>query len=615
MLIYLASLTLTAPLLSGIIQYFFCSTTRKHCELISMTGILLSLFCAALLFYEIFLSSAEIQHSFYSWLKVEDIKFDFSITIDTTIAAILLVVCIVSAAVHLYSIEYMSNEPSIKRYMLYLALFTFFMVFLLISGNLLQMFIGWEGVGCCSYFLICFWFEKSSATKAALKAFLTNRIADIFLLAGIIQLVLKCGSADFHNIALYISSLQEHDATIDIIACCILLGAMGKSAQILFHVWLPDAMEGPTPVSALIHAATMVAAGIFIIVKCQTIFEYSTIASNITLSVGAITAFLMGIMAIFQTDIKKIIAYSTCSQLGYMFMSCGIRLYSTGVFHLITHAFFKALLFLCAGSIIHTLHGEQNIFKMKLSIRSTPLTYCAMIIGIFSITGVFPFGGFFSKEMIISGIYQSAADSVLCYIAYIVSLISAFFTAIYSFRMLLIIFHSNGTQKYLSDTETWKMKAPLILLSLLSAIIGYVGYHTSIFRISTNVQTLSSQIEHIPIACTLLGGIVAYLMTRKYTTLRFIPNTVQNIAYLAVNKKFYFEEFYAKCAGSLYQIADIAIFIEHSVLDGGVSKIIEAYTFISQVLQKIYRGRIEFTLRAICITVLTIAILLMYFKL
>ncbi|WP_323722343.1 NADH-quinone oxidoreductase subunit L [Candidatus Fokinia crypta] len=620
MLIHLTLLALIAPPLSGAIQYFFCNTvkTTKYSSFIPIIGIIVSLFSSILLFYKILLFPSAVQHSLYNWIEVGDVKFDFSIAIDSMVTTILLVVCIISTLVYLYSIEYMKHDTSIKRYMLYLTLFTFFMIFLVTSGNLLQMFVGWEGVGCCSYFLICFWFEKSSATKAALKAFLVNRVADIFLLAGIIQLALKCGSTNFQEITIYINSLQGHDNAIDIIACCILLGAMGKSAQIFFHVWLPDAMEGPTPVSALIHAATMVAAGIFIIVKCKTIFEYSIIASNITLSVGAMTAFIMGIMAIFQTDIKKIIAYSTCSQLGYMFMSCGIHLYSAGIFHLITHAFFKALLFLCAGNIIHSVHGEQNIFKMKLSFRNIPLTYCSMVIGILSITGIFPFGSFFSKEMIIDGIYKSSANSNLCYVAYILSLVGVFFTAIYSFRMLLVIFHDHQSiQKNSSNTGTWKIKVPLILLSLLSSVIGYTGYNTSIFGIFADITNFhsSSQIEYIPTICTLSGYAVIYLINRKYSVLQLIPNIIKNTVHLTVNKKFYFEEFYTKCIEGLYQTADISAFIENSILNKGISKIIDVYTTTSQVLLKIYRGKIEFTIKAICITLLTITILLMYFKL
>lgn len=398
------------------------------------------------------------------WMSVGDLQVDWAFRIDTLTAMMLVVVNTVSALVHLYSIGYMHEDPHRPRFFAYLSLFTFAMLMLVTADNLVQMFFGWEGVGLASYLLIGFWYQKDSANAAAMKAFIVNRVGDFGFLLGIFTIfVLFNGVAfdqifprvgEFANARFTFLGIEWHALTI---ACLLLfMGAMGKSAQFLLHTWLPDAMEGPTPVSALIHAATMVTAGVFMVARLSPVFEYAPAALTVVTVIGGITAFFAATIGLVQNDIKRVIAYSTCSQLGYMFVGLGVGAYSAGVFHLFTHAFFKALLFLGAGSVIHAMHHEQDIRHMGALRRYIPLTTAMMAIGTLALTG-FPFtAGYYSKDAIIEAAY--AAHSSAGSFAFLATVVAAFMTSFYSWRLFFLTFE--GTARWGHDHHGHHAHAP-----------------------------------------------------------------------------------------------------------------------------------------------------------
>jgi NADH-quinone oxidoreductase subunit L len=395
----------------------------------------------------------------------------------------LVVVNSVSALVHIYSIGYMSHDPHKPRFMSYLSLFTFMMLSLITADNFLQLFFGWEGVGLASYLLIGFWFKKESANNASMKAFIVNRVGDLGLLIAMFLIFKTFGTLTFSEVFAQAADQSKNSIKIFggeynlITTICVFLfiGAMGKSAQILLHTWLPDAMEGPTPVSALIHAATMVTAGVFLVARCSPLFEYSQYALNLVAFVGATTAIFAASIAIVQTDIKRIIAYSTCSQLGYMFFAAGMGAYNVAIFHLFTHAFFKALLFLGAGSVIHAFHDEQNIEKMGGVWKKIPLTYALMLIGTLALTGFPLLAGFYSKDAIIESAYFS--KSLFAGYAFVIGLTTAFITSIYSWRLIFKTFHGkyNNTMSFEKVHESGLvMLIPLFLLAIGAIFSGYV---------------------------------------------------------------------------------------------------------------------------------------------
>tara|TARA_B100000963_G_scaffold357355_1_gene379351 strand:- start:23290 stop:25197 length:1908 start_codon:yes stop_codon:yes gene_type:complete len=420
----------------------------------------------------------------FEWISSGDLNLNWSIYIDTLTAVMLVVVNSVSFLVHVYSVGYMQNDPDKPRFMSYLSLFTFAMLMLITSDNFLQLFFGWEGVGLASYLLIGFWFKKPSANSAAIKAFIVNRVGDFGLAIGVFLIFKFTGSLNFSDVFQKIPDLVDEkinflgtDGSLITYICVFLfIGAMGKSAQLFLHTWLPDAMEGPTPVSALIHAATMVTAGVFLIVRCSPIFEYSEFSKNLVVLIGASTAFFAATVGLVQNDIKKIIAYSTCSQLGYMFFAAGIGAYHIAIFHLFTHAFFKALLFLCAGSVIHSQNNEQDIRKMGGIYKKVPFTYIFMIIGTLAITG-FPFlSGFYSKDAILEAVYFSPI--YMGSYATIIGVITALLTSLYSWRLIYKTFHGS----YRGEKEGFDkihespivILAPLFLLTIGAVFSGFV---------------------------------------------------------------------------------------------------------------------------------------------
>ena len=473
-----------------------------------------------------------------SWIPTESLNIQWCFYFDSLTSIMLIVVTFISSLVHLYSTEYMEHDPHLPRFMSYLSLFTFFMLILITANNFLQMFVGWEGVGLSSYLLINFWFTRIQANKSAIKAMLVNRVGDFFILLALFTIYIVFNSLDydivFNLVPLMLNKtilIANSDfAVIDVICIFLFLGAMGKSAQLGLHTWLPDAMEGPTPVSALIHAATMVTAGVFLLARCSFLFEYSPIALNFIMLVGSATAFFASTTGLFQNDMKKVIAYSTCSQLGYMIFACGLSSYEVGVFHLSNHAFFKALLFLGAGSVIHAVADEQDMRKMGGLKNLLPFSYSIMLIGSLALIG-FPFlTGFYSKDTILEIAY--AKYTVMGHFCYFLGTFAAFFTAFYSTRLLFLVFLSepNGNRLSILNAHegSWRMTLPLFLLSIFSISIGYltkelfIGFgtnfwQTSIFMLPQNyllsdIEFIDILYKQLPLILTLSGVSVAYFL-------------------------------------------------------------------------------------------------------
>ena len=420
----------------------------------------------------------------YTWATVGGLEIQVGFLVDRLTALMMAVVTFVSLAVHVYTIGYMHGDPGYQRFFSYISLFTFAMLMLVMSNNFMQLFFGWEAVGVVSYLLIGFWYTRPTAIVANLKAFLVNRIGDLGFLLGIAAIVLHTGSLDYAPAfdaapRLATETIQvwsgESWSLLSVACICLFIGAMGKSAQVPLHVWLPDSMEGPTPISALIHAATMVTAGIFMVARMSPLFEYSETALSVVLVIGATTAFFTGLLGIVANDIKRVIAYSTLSQLGYMTVALGASAYAAGIFHLMTHAFFKALLFLAAGSVIIALHHEQDIRKMGGLRRYLPITYWTSLIGTLALIGFPGFSGFFSKDALIEAVHASTIPGATY--AYWCVLVGVFVTALYSFRLLFLVFHGeermdHHTKEHLHEPPAvvW---APLVALAIPSVIAGW----------------------------------------------------------------------------------------------------------------------------------------------
>ena len=448
----------------------------------------------------------------YTWMVSSDITFSVGFMVDSLTAIMMSVVTFVSLMVHVYTIGYMHDDPGYQRFFAYISLFTFAMLMLVMANNFLQLFFGWEAVGLVSYLLIGFWFKKETAIFANMKAFLVNRVGDFGFLIGIAAIVMTFGTLDYKEVFDQLPHFANNNISIfpgvqwslmTFIAIALFIGAMGKSAQAPLHVWLPDSMEGPTPISALIHAATMVTAGIFMVSRMSPIFEMSDTALSFVMLVGAFTAFFMGLIGIVQNDIKRVVAYSTLSQLGYMTVALGVSAYSAAIFHLMTHAFFKALLFLGAGSVIIAMHHKQDMSEMGGLKKYMPVTFITMWIGTLALTGMPGFSGFFSKDIIIEATHASQrwGSSV----AYIAVLLGVFITALYSFRLLYLTFHGkpkmdNHTKDHLKESP-WVVTLPLILLAIPSVIIGWLTIEPLLFgdflKQAIHVNPKNDVIAHI----------------------------------------------------------------------------------------------------------------------
>ncbi len=476
-------LVLFLPLIGSIITYFGKSFGNTFSQIFSCSMVFISAVISFFIFYDGLVNDNYGNYLIFEWINSGNLNVNWSIKIDPLSSVMIMVVTSVSALVHIYSIGYMSNDPHKPRFMSYLSLFTFSMLCLVVSDNFLQLFFGWEGVGLCSYLLIGFWFKRETANNAAIKAFIVNRVGDFGLAVGIFIIFLIFGTLNFEDVFLLVPEFTKTNLSIfggeynviTLICVFLFIGAMGKSAQFLLHTWLPDAMEGPTPVSALIHAATMVTAGVFLVVRCSPIFEYSQFAMNLVAIIGMITALFAASVALVQNDIKKIIAYSTCSQLGYMFFAAGVGAYHIAMFHLFTHAFFKALLFLGAGSVIHAFHEEQDISKMGGVWKKIPYTMTLMLIGTLALTG-FPFlSGFYSKDAIIEFAYLK--NTSVGYYACSVGVFTALLTAIYSWRLFFKTFFGKYNNKSIPIEKTHEsplvMIFPLIILAVGALLAGY----------------------------------------------------------------------------------------------------------------------------------------------
>ncbi len=485
------------PLLGSILGYLGRKLIKYFAEITTSLFVSLSAIFSVILFWKGLQTGEYGNYKIFEWISSGNFVANWSINIDPLSSVMLLVVTFISALVHIYSIGYMSHDPHKPRFMSYLSLFTFSMLVLVVSDNFLQLFFGWEGVGLCSYLLIGFWYKKESANNAAIKAFIVNRVGDFGLAIGIFLIFFYFGTINFQEVFDIAPQFTENklvffgfeSSLITLICIFLFIGAMGKSAQFLLHTWLPDAMEGPTPVSALIHAATMVTAGVFLVVRCSPLFEYSVTALNLVTIVGMITAIFAASVALVQNDIKKIVAYSTCSQLGYMFFAAGVGAYHVAMFHLFTHAFFKALLFLGSGSVIHAFKDEQDIRNMGGVRKKLPYTYALMLIGTLALTG-FPFlSGFYSKDAIIEFAYLRGSS--LGNYAASIGIFTAFLTSIYSWRLFFKTFHGPYNNKNIPINETHEspfvMLVPLLLLAIGAVFSGYlfketfIGHHSNDF--------------------------------------------------------------------------------------------------------------------------------------
>ena len=540
-------------------------------QMVTVGAMLLSAVAATIAFIDVVVYGNTVVIKVWSWVESGSLKFSWELRGDTLSLIMLLMVTWVSSMIHIYSIGYMSHDNSIPRFMSYLSLFTFFMLMLVTSNNLIQLFFGWEGVGLASYLLIGFWYNRPSACAAAIKAFVVNRVGDFGFALGIFATFLLFDTISFD--AIFGLAEEKSNAVITVFGgefhaltvICLLLfvGAMGKSAQLGLHTWLPDAMEGPTPVSALIHAATMVTAGVFMVARLSPLFEYSDTALTVVILVGASTAIFAATIACVQNDIKRVIAYSTCSQLGYMFFALGVSAYSAGMFHLITHAFFKALLFLGAGSVIHAMSDEQDMRKMGGLYKLIPVTYVLMWVGSLALAGIWPFSGFYSKDIVLEAAW--GAHTGIGYYAFWMGIIAAFLTAFYSWRLLILTFHGESRADEITLAHVHEspkvMILPLVFLAIGSLFVGILTFNffvgdqaaefwgNSILILSShpaleNAHHVPIWVKYLPLFVGVAGIALAYLM---YMFAPELPGALANGFHRTHHflvKKWYFDEIY-----------------------------------------------------------------------
>ena len=563
----------TSIIFLPLLGFLFCFLLGKQFNYkvyqISTTSILFLCTLFSWIIFIQFINNKETEIIFIlNWITSGNFIVDWSIRLDTLTAVMFIVVTTVSACVHLYSIGYMEEDPSKIRFMGYLSLFTFFMLVLVSSNNLLQMFFGWEGVGLASYLLIGFWHHKDSANKAAIKAFVVNRVGDFGYAIGIAGIFYIFGTVSFDSIFSQVDQFSEHQIqflsfsfpTLDFLCFLLFIGAMGKSAQLGLHTWLPDAMEGPTPVSALIHAATMVTAGVFLVARMSPLYEFATFTNLFITFIGAATAIFAASIALTQNDIKRVIAYSTCSQLGYMFFAAGVGAYNASIFHLTTHAFFKALLFLSAGSVIHAMHHEQDMRKMGGLYKKIPFTATMMWIGSLAIIG-FPYlSGYYSKESILENAFY--ASNGIAYFAYLVGILTALLTAFYSWRLLFLTFHgenrsNNKTYDHAHESPL-VMTVPLFILAIGSIFSGiffadyFIGYYKKEFWDNAILLTESSH-KYLPLTQSLISksavaiGILVCVLIYS-NNLNRAKNLSYNLdpLYSLSKNKWYVDELYHK---------------------------------------------------------------------
>jgi NADH-quinone oxidoreductase subunit L len=495
------------------------------------------------------------------WINIAALHVNFSFVLDQLSLVMLLVVTGVGFLIHVYSVGYMSDDEGYARYFSYLNLFLFFMTVLVLAGNALVMFVGWEGVGLASYLLIGFYFQKKSAADAGKKAFIVNRIGDFGFLIAMFLLVANFGTLTFTEITTKLGQDPGwQGGVVTVIALCLMLGAAGKSAQLPLYIWLPDAMEGPTPVSALIHAATMVTAGVYMVARTHVLFDHSPFALSMVAIVGAATAIVAATIALVQNDIKRVLAYSTISQLGYMFLGCGVAAYSAAVFHLVTHAFFKALLFLAAGSVIHGLGGEQDLRKMGGLWKKLPITFAVTTVGVLAIAGIWPFAGFYSKDAILYAAFLQGPNGQALWL---VGAVTALLTSFYMFRLWYLAFWGKSRSEDVHAHESpWSMRGPLLLLALLSIGGGWIGIERSagwinmdrfsgflapvlgVPRAAGGSMELELALSIVAVGVALLGGLGAHLLYGAESTIPARLASIFSGGYKLLVNKYFVDEFY-----------------------------------------------------------------------
>lgn len=611
--IYLA--IVLAPLAGSLIAGLFGKLIgRSGAHWVTIIGVGISTVLSMYAFKDLMFDGGEIfNRSIYTWLTTGGISFEIGFMVDQLTVTMMVVVSFVSWMIHIYTIGYMHDDPGYQRFFSYISLFTFAMLMLVMSNNFLQLFFGWEAVGLVSYLLIGFWFKRESAIFANLKAFLVNRIGDFGFLLGIAAVLMTFNTLDYNQVFAMapdyanstISIISGTDwSLMSVICICLFIGAMGKSAQVPLHVWLPDSMEGPTPISALIHAATMVTAGIFMVARMSPLFELSETALTFVLVIGSITAFFMGLLGLVQNDIKRVVAYSTLSQLGYMTVALGVSAYSAAIFHLVTHAFFKALLFLAAGSVIMAMHHEQDMRKMGGLYRYMPITWVTSLIGSLALIGFPGTAGFYSKDAIIEAVHHSSLPFANW--AYIAVLSGVFITALYSFRLFFLVFHG----KERMDRNTWEhlkespavVTVPLSVLAIPSVILGvfligpmlFGDYFTAAIHVQANHDVLGvlgedyhgvwsftlHAFQAAPVYLALTGVAVAWLLYIKFPEIPAkIANRFKWIHQILINKyglddfnQLVFAGGARKTGSLLWQIGDVKI-IDGVIVDGTASAI------------------------------------------
>ena len=618
-------LILLLPLLGFISGSCFGIFLGKGVCYITVFSIILACLLSISLFLEILRYNTIYKLVLGNWISSEYFDLEWSFCFDSLTVTLLVVVTFVSSLVHLYSTEYMKQDPHLIRFMSYLSLFTLFMIILVTANNYLQMFVGWEGVGLSSYLLINFWFTRIQANKAAIKAMLVNRVGDFFILLALFLIYSSCSSLDYDIVFSLASYLKDYNFifftyeinSLNLICLFLFLGAMGKSAQLGLHTWLPDAMEGPTPVSALIHAATMVTAGVFLLARCSFLFELTPLILNFIVFIGSVTAFFAATTGLFQNDLKKVIAYSTCSQLGYMVFACGLSSYEVGVFHLSNHAFFKALLFLGAGSLIHSVSDEQDLRKFGGLKNLLPFSYSIMLIGSLALIG-FPFlSGFYSKDVILEIAF--AKYTYLSLFSYILGSLAAFCTAFYSTRLFFLVFlsESNSNRQIVLNVHesSWPISIPLFILALCSIFIGFftkeffIGFGTdfwnySIFILPENyylmdIEFLPFTFKILPLIFTILGVTSAYyLYSQKLVWFYNIKQSlIYNLLYTFFSKKWYFDRIYNQIISQNF--LSKGYFLTYQQLDRGLLEIIGPFGIVNslnkstQILKKVQSGHIS----------------------
>lgn len=610
--INLAWLVPALPLLGFLVIGFSNKRLKRNqAGIIASTFVSMSFVASVFLFF-ILKSSGQMATTItlFDWIAIANLKIPFALLIDHLSLTMMLIVTGVGAMIHIYSIGYMHDDERVNHFFSYMNLFTFSMLLLVMGANYLVLFIGWEGVGLCSYLLIGFWFKNTSYNYAARKAFVMNRIGDLGFILGIVLIFFTFGSVSFNEVFSLVNNSGVDSTTINLITLLLLIGALGKSAQLPLYTWLPDAMAGPTPVSALIHAATMVTAGIYMIARSSVLYNLAPVTQSVIIVIGTATALIGAIIGLRQTDIKKVLAYSTVSQLGYMFIALGLGAYTSALFHVTTHAFFKALLFLGAGSVIHAMSGEQDIRKMGGLRNYMPVTFITFLMATLAISGIPPFSGFFSKDMILTKAFEHHT------ILYAFTLIGALITCFYMFRLLFLVFFGNLRSTVHPHESPKVMTVPLIILSILAVFGGFMNApslfggnlrfdkYLSSAVVSLHTQAISHTVEIALILSSLsLLAFVIYVTHKIYIVKATVPdsdNRSMTLASKIIANKFYidevyhhlFERPYGKLSNILYAKVEVPI------IDGAVDGVGNATSWIGSQVRKLQQGIMSFYLFA-----------------